>query len=134
MACVSATSRPGIADDITRDRTIPAAVAGAALLQAQAAIDAARHAGNVWLATPRRLAEARAAAERGDFSRAIASAERARREAALALNQTRLGRARYLLDTRTDLDPDVRTAAHGLLSAYDGAAALRVLEQAGSEP
>ncbi|MGR9089671.1 MAG: hypothetical protein ACU85U_03710 [Gammaproteobacteria bacterium] len=135
MVFICAMARAAFADDITRDKAITAAAAAsAALLQAETAINAARDAGNVWLATPGRLAEARVAAARGAFTHAIVSAERARREALLALNQSRLERARYVLDTDTDLDPDARRAARELLSTYEGAAALRVLEQAGSGP
>ena len=134
MVLLCMTSRVTFADDIARTGNLPAAAAArVALEQAEAAIGAARDAGNVWLATPRRLAEARAAAERGAFTQAIAGAERVRHEAGLALNQAQLERARYLLDTDPDLDPEARAAARELLSTYAGAAALRVIEQAGSQ-
>lgn len=123
------------ADDISNDEaSATAAHANAALRQAELALAAARRAGNVWLATPRRLAEARAAAERGEFAHAVAGAEHAQREATLALNQIQLERARYRLDRDPELDPAVRAAVRELLARYDGAGALRALEQADPKP
>ena len=122
----------GGADELPPGHALsPAAAAATALRQAQAAIAVARDAGNLWLATPGRLAAARAAEERGDFARAIAAAERAQHEAELALNQARLERARYLLDNTGDLDPSTRAGVLDLLSKYDGKAALHLLEQGG---
>lgn len=134
-AMIFLLSEAGIADEMPPGHALaPAAAAATALRQAQAAIDVARDAGNLWLATPGRLAAARAAAERGDFARAIASAERAQHEAELALNQTRLERARYILANNADLDPQIRLTVVGLLARYDGEAAWRLLEQHGAGP
>ncbi len=129
---IGVLSEAGGADEMPPGHALsPAAAAATALRQAQAAIAVARDAGNLWLATPRRLAAARAAVERGDFARAIADAQRAQHEAELALNQALLERARYLLDNTGDLDPSTRATAVDLLSKYDGKAALHLLEQGG---
>lgn len=135
MALIWLLCGAGIADENSPEHALtPAAAAATAVRQAQAAIALARDAGNLWLATPGRLAAARAAMERGDFPRAIESAERAQHEAELALNQAWLERARYLLNHTSGLDEKTRATVVELLSQYDGKAALRVLEQGGVGP
>lgn len=138
LALVAGLFLCGVAGEAQADppaaELAPAAAAAAALREAQAAIALARDAGNLWLATPGRLAAARAAAARGDYAEAIRGARRAGHEAGLALNQAWLERARYLLGHTTGLDPQVRATVVELLAAHDGKAALRMLEQAGAGP
>jgi len=135
VALICLLSQAIIADELPPGHALtPAAAAATAVRQAQAAIALARDAGNLWLATPGRLAAARAAMERGDFTHAIESAQRAQHEAELALNQAWLERARYLLGNTSDLDEKTRATVVRLLSQYDGKAALRVLEQGGIGP
>lgn len=130
VSLICLLSQAGIADENPPDHALtPAAAAATAVRQAQAAIALARDAGNLWLATPGRLAAAREAMARGDFTHAIESAQRAQHEAELALNQASLERARYLLGNTSDLDEETRATVVRLLSQYDGKAALRVLEQ-----
>jgi hypothetical protein len=120
-------------DQLTADTAAaasPAAVAGSALQAAQIAIDQALAAGNLWLGTQPVLSRALAANDTGDFTRAATLAEVARRQARMALNQARLERARYLLSTlAVDGDVDALAAVRGLLRAYDGDAALRLLRE-----
>lgn len=135
VACVCLGGEPGSADELPPEQPLPpAAAAATAVRQAQAAITLARDAGNLWLATPGRLAAARAAVARGDFTQAVASAERARHEAELARNQAQLERARYLLDNATGIDPQTRATVIDLLSNYDGKTALRTLESGVAGP
>ncbi len=97
---------------------------------ADAALAAARAAGNVWLGTPAYLREARTQLRRGDTAAALQAAQRARSEAAAALNQSRLEAARYLLRTSpSGADAALLDVVRGLLRAHDGTGALRLAQQ-----
>lgn len=118
-------------DDIADDRNTPPASATSAdeaLRSAEAAIQRATEAGNLWLGTRRLWSSAARHQRAGEYSRALSLARAAEREARLALNQARLERARYLLqELPAATDPEDVETARRLLAAHEGEAALRLI-------
>ncbi|HJP36364.1 MAG TPA: hypothetical protein QF901_10280 [Gammaproteobacteria bacterium] len=124
---------PAAADELGVELSTPAPGADAAVValrRAERAITKAVDAGNLWSGTRALLSAAAARADVGDYSRAVVLAGSAEREARAALNQARLERARYLLGALADdEDPETLSAIRGLLRAYDGDAALRLVRK-----
>lgn len=121
-------TRPAVSGNTTPDS------ASAAIARAEHAMSAARDAGNVWLETPSLVRRARDAHAGGHYARAIELADRAQIQAGAALNQALVGRARYFLRTRDDIDPVTRKAVIGLLRINAGAEAVAVFGRQGYRP
>lgn len=128
-------ARPVIGDELMGapdlDR-ISAADGAAAIRRAETAINGAHVVGNLWLGTRATLTRARAYQDSGDYDNATRLAAIAQSEAVLALNQHQLEKARYQyhrLKHERDQDPTRLEAISGLLKAYDGEAALRLVRE-----